>query len=137
MAIAFCISGHGFGHASRQVEAINAFGTLRPDQSIHVFTKASRWLLDRTIRVPVTIVEQAVDSGAIQRDSLVLDIPATLAAAAQFEDHADEGAAALAREFRARDVRVVVCDAPPMACTAARSSSISSPTSSRATSTRG
>ena len=26
---------------------------------------------------------------------------------------------ALAREFRARDVRVAVCDAPPMACTAA------------------
>jgi hypothetical protein len=120
VAVAFCISGHGFGHASRQVEAINAFGALRPDQPIHVFTKASRWLLDRTIRVPATIVELAVDSGAIQRDSLVLDIPATLAAAAEFEDRADDGAVALAREFRVRDVRVVVCDAPPMACTAAR-----------------
>ena len=98
---------------------INAFGALRPDQPIHVFTKASRWLLDRTITVPVTIVEQAVDSGAIQRDSLHLDIPATLAAAAQFEAGADDAAVALAREFRARQVQVAVCDAPPMPCTAA------------------
>jgi len=120
LSIAFCISGHGFGHASRQVEVINAFGALRPDQPIHVFTMASRWLLDRTITVPVTVVEQAVDSGAIQRDSLHLDVPATLAAAARFEAGADDAAVALAGELRARHVQVVVCDAPPMPCTAAR-----------------
>jgi L-arabinokinase len=119
VAIAFCISGHGFGHASRQVEVINAFGALRPDQPIHVFTRASRWLLDRTLRVPVTIVDQPVDSGAIQRDSLVLDIPATLDAAARFEAQADAAAAALAEEFRQRHVEAVVCDVPPMPCTAA------------------
>jgi hypothetical protein len=119
LAVAFCISGHGFGHASRQVEVINAFGAMCPDQPIHVFTKASRWLLDRTITTPVTIVEQAVDSGAIQRDSLHLDVPATLAAAAQFEAGAEAAAVALAGELRARQCHVVVCDAPPMPCTAA------------------
>jgi len=124
LAVAFCISGHGFGHASRQVEVINAFGALRPDQPIHVFTTASRWLLDRTLTVPVTIVEQAVDSGAIQRDSLHLDVPATLAAAAQFETAADEAALALAHEFRTRRVEVAVCDAPPMPCTAAHLAAI-------------
>jgi hypothetical protein len=120
VAVAFCISGHGFGHASRQVEVINAFGALRPDQPIHVFTRASRWLLERTIRVPVTLVEQPVDAGAIQRDSLLLDIPATLDAAARFENDSDRTATALAREFVDRHVQVVVCDAPPMPCTAAQ-----------------
>ncbi len=120
MAVAFCISGHGFGHASRQVEVINAFGALRPDQPIHVFTQASRWLLDRTIRVPTTIVDLAVDAGAIQHDSLRMDIPATLSGAARFEAASDRMAAALAQELRARGVRVVVCDVPPMPCTAAR-----------------
>ncbi len=119
MAVAFCISGHGFGHASRQVEVVNAFGALRPDQPIHVFTQAARWLLDRTIRVPVTLVDHAVDTGAVQRDSLLLDIPATLAAAAAFEHQADAAAATLAGEFRARRVRVVVCDVPAMPFTAA------------------
>lgn len=120
MAVAFCISGHGFGHASRQVEVINALGALRPDLPIHIFTRASRWLLERTIRVPVAIEDRAVDTGAIQRDSLLLDIPATLAAAAAFEAESDDAAATLAADFRARGVRIVVCDAPAMPCTAAR-----------------
>lgn len=120
MSVAFCISGHGFGHASRQVEIINAFGRLCPDQPIHVVTLASPWLLRRTLRVPAFLVERACDAGAVQRDSLELDIPATLAAAATFEAGADSAARTLADVFLERDVRLVVCDVPPMPCTAAR-----------------
>lgn len=98
---------------------INALGTVVPGVPIHVFTQASRWLLERTIRVPVSIVETPLDTGAVQRDSLSLDEDRTLAEAAAFEHQADERSAALASELRRRDVRVVVCDAPPMACTAA------------------
>lgn len=118
-AVAFCISGHGFGHASRQVEVINALGRLRPDVSIDVYTVASRWLLERTILVPAAIHEVACDTGAVQHDSLDLDIPATLAAAAAFEATADEAASALARTFEDAGTRVVVCDAPPMPFSAA------------------
>ena len=39
-SVAFYISGHGFGHASRQIELINALGTRRPDLSIVVRTSA-------------------------------------------------------------------------------------------------
>lgn len=120
MSVAFCISGHGFGHASRQVEVINALGALCPSLPITVYTIASRWLLDRTIRVPVTIVETACDTGAVQRDSLELDIPATLAAAAAFEVSADVQARTLAEHFTERDTYVVVCDVPAMPCSAAR-----------------
>lgn len=118
--IAFCISGHGFGHASRQVEVINAFGRLRPDVSIALHTVASRWLLERTLLVPVTIHETPCDSGGIQRDSLDLDIPATLAAAAAFEATADEAASRLTQAFIAADTRLVVCDAPAMPFSAAQ-----------------
>lgn len=120
MAVAFCISGHGFGHASRQVEVINALGALHPTLPIHVFSQASRWLLERTIRVPVTLHDWAVDTGAVQHDSLLMDIPATLAAAARFEADGDTAAVALARAFRAAGIRVAVCDAPAMPCTAAQ-----------------
>ncbi|WP_396623839.1 hypothetical protein [Luteitalea sp.] len=119
MAVAFCISGHGFGHASRQVEVINALGQLCPTVPIALFTEASPWLLDRTVRVPVARRPWAVDTGAVQRDSLHLDIGATLEAAARFEASADAAAVSLAREFRAAGTRVVVCDAPAMPCTAA------------------
>lgn len=126
MAVAFCISGHGFGHASRQVEVINAIGALAPGLPLHVFTQASRWLLERTLRVPTTLHEWAVDTGAIQRDSLMMDVPATLERAAHFEAHADTAAVELARALRTHDVRVVVCDAPAMPCTAAQHAGVPS-----------
>ena len=44
-AIAFYISGHGFGHASRQVEIINAFAARRPDVPLFVRTSVAEWLL--------------------------------------------------------------------------------------------
>ena len=119
MSVAFCISGHGFGHASRQVEVINALGVLSPSLPITLYTVASRWLLDRTIRVPVTIVDLPCDTGAVQRDSLELDIPATLASAAAFEEQADTHADRLARHFIEHATRVVVCDVPAMPCSAA------------------
>ena len=58
-AVAFYISGHGFGHASRQIEVINAFGVLRPDVRIVVRTSASAWLFERTVRVPFELVPGA------------------------------------------------------------------------------
>jgi hypothetical protein len=119
VSVAFCISGHGFGHASRQVEVINALGTLCPGLPIAVYTVASRWLLDRTIRVPVTIHAIACDTGGVQHDSLEIDIPSTLAAAHAFEREADARADQLAASLRAAGARVVVCDVPPMPCSAA------------------
>ena len=66
-----------------------------------------------------TIVEQAVDSGAIQRDSLLTRHPGDTRGRGALRGAADARPVALAREFRARGVPVVVCDAPPMPCSAA------------------
>ena len=41
MTVAFYISGHGFGHASQQVEIINAFGLRHPDVGIFVRSAVS------------------------------------------------------------------------------------------------
>ena len=50
-SVAFYISGHGFGHASRQIEIINAFGRRRPDVGIFLRTSVAPWLLARTVTV--------------------------------------------------------------------------------------
>ena len=49
-AVAFYISGHGFGHASREVEVINALGALRPDLRIVIRSAVDAKLLARTRR---------------------------------------------------------------------------------------
>ena len=118
--IAFYISGHGFGHASRQIEIINGLGRRLPDGwTIVIRTAAARWLFERTVRVPFTLVPGDCDTGVVQIDSLHLDERATAVAAAAFHAEWD---AHLAREIallRAHDVRLVIADAPPLACAAA------------------
>lgn len=114
-AVAFYISGHGFGHASREVEVINTLGAARPDLTIVLRTAVSDSLLARTLRTPVTRLAGPCDTGVIQRDSVTHDDEATVREAVRFQatmaSRIDEEVARLA----AFDVRAVVGDIPPMA----------------------
>jgi hypothetical protein len=114
VTVAFYISGHGFGHASRQVEIINAFGVRHPDVGIFVRSAAARWLLERTIRVPFELDARPCDTGVIQIDSLHLDAGETMAQAAAFYATFDRRAADDARLLRERDTRLVIVDAAPL-----------------------
>jgi L-arabinokinase len=118
-SIFFYVSGHGFGHASRQIEVMNAVGRLLPSYTIVIRTSASRWLFDHTMRAPFTWLEGPADTGIVQIDSLRLDERETIRQAERF--YRDFGVrrdleAALLGEHNAR---FVVSDAPPLACAAA------------------
>ena len=123
--IAFYISGHGFGHASRQIEIINALGTRLADGwGIIVRTAAAPWLFDRTVRVPFTLLPGACDIGVVQIDSLQLDARATARSAAAFHDDWETHVAGEAALLRAHEVRLVIADAPPLACVAAAAAGV-------------
>ena len=122
----FYISGHGFGHASREIEAINALGARRPDLTIVVRTSAPRWLFDRTARVPITLIAGECDTGIVQIDSLRLDEPATIERADTFYRTLDSRAREEARLLDAHDARIVVADAPPLGCAAAAAAGVPS-----------
>jgi L-arabinokinase len=124
--VAFYISGHGFGHASRQVEIINTFGRRHPGAPILVRSTAARWLLERTIHVPFDLDDRPVDTGMTQLDSLHLDVARSIANARAFYATFDARAEAEARLLRDRGVRLVICDAPPLACEAAARAGIAS-----------
>ena len=93
--VVFYVTGHGFGHAVRQIAIVNALAQRRPDVPIVVRTSVAPWLFSRSVRASVRLEAGPVDTGAIQRGSLDVDIPATLAAAQAF--YAD-GDAWIARE---------------------------------------
>ncbi len=123
-SVFFYISGHGFGHASREIEVINTLAPLVPDHRIAIRTGASRWLFDRTVRAPFTWLEGAADTGVTQIDSLRLDAAATIDHAAAF--HRDLPAR-ISREvaiLREHDARFVIADVPPLACAAAAEAGI-------------
>ena len=124
--VAFYISGHGFGHASRQIEIINALSAASPAIPILIRTSAPPWLFERTLRVPVTFLPGEVDTGVVQIDSLHLDAGETIRRAAAFYQALDEWARAEADLLRSHRIDCVVADAPPLGCAAARAAGIES-----------
>jgi L-arabinokinase len=61
--IAFYISGHGFGHASRNIEIINAILARTDDVRIIARTSAAKWLFDRTINTGTCAVDTGTYGG--------------------------------------------------------------------------
>jgi hypothetical protein len=119
-AVFFYISGHGFGHASREIEVINTLAARRPGSEIVVRSSVARWIFDRTVRGPFTLIDGACDTGIVQIDSLHLDATRTVTEAAGFYRQLPEHVAEEAALLRQHGASFVVSDAPPLACAAAR-----------------
>jgi L-arabinokinase len=113
----FYVSGHGFGHASRTIEVINALTARRPDLHIVVRTTAPQWLFDRTVNPGGDHLEYhqvETDTGIAQIDSLHLDVGLSVQRAREFmrtlADRIDAEVAFLRRE----EARLVVADIPAL-----------------------
>lgn len=115
MTVAFYISGHGFGHASREVEVINALHLARPDWRIVIRSAVAPGLLARSIRGPYQLVGGPCDTGIIQKSSVEHDDEATVRAAMEFYATFKERVDDEARQLRALDVTLIVADIPPIA----------------------
>ena len=124
--VVFYISGHGFGHAIRQIAVINALHALAPAVSIVVRTAAPEWLFTRTVCGASSFLPGETDTGVVQIDSLRVDVPESIRRARLFLDRFDELVAAEAALLRAHRAGLVVADAPPLACAAATAAGVSS-----------
>lgn len=122
--IVFYISGHGFGHASRDVEVINELGRLAPSVPIAVRTAAPRWLFDLTLTRQVALHSVECDTGVVQLDSLSLDEGETVRRAEAFHADLETRAAAEAAWLGGAGARLVVGDIPPLASAAAASAGL-------------
>lgn len=114
-SVVFYISGHGFGHASRQCEVIHAFAARRPDVSILLRTAVTPALLSRSLRVPFTLVEGPCDSGLLQHDSVTHDDEGTARVTHEFYATFNDRINDECRRLANADVRLIVGDIPPLA----------------------
>lgn len=114
-AIVFYVSGHGFGHASRVVEVINASLARRPDLRIGVRTAAPRWLFDLTVKGKIAFSTLECDTGVVQADALTLDEADTIRRAAAFHSDLVTRAASETRVLRELGAGLIVGDIPPLA----------------------
>jgi hypothetical protein len=118
-AVFFYVSGHGFGHAIRQIEIMSALAARMPEARIFVRTDAPSWLFERTARFAYTHLSEETDTGVIQRDSLTLDEAETIRRATTFYDQLQARVAVEKALLTQHAAALVVADAPPIACAAA------------------
>jgi L-arabinokinase len=119
MLIVVYISGHGFGHASRQIELIREIVTQRPTMRVVVRTSVPRWLFAPVANAAVEVQPVETDTGVVQFDSLSLDEEQTVREAARFFADFDRRIAVEAELIRGLRAALVVGDIPPLACAAA------------------
>ena len=125
-AIVFYISGHGFGHASRSIEVINAILAQRPETRVGVRTSAPRWLFDLTVKGKVTYSTLECDTGVVQVDALTLDEADSIRRAASFHSDLVTRAASETRALRELGAGIIVGDIPPLAFAVGASAGIPS-----------
>lgn len=124
MSVAFYISGHGFGHASRSIELINALIDRRPGLRVIVRTQAAAWLFRRTAHPSVELSPVQTDTGVVQIDSLRLDAAETIHRAHEFMTFFDQRVNAEVQFLRAHEVSLVIADLPPLGIAAAHAAGL-------------
>jgi L-arabinokinase len=112
--LVFYISGHGFGHASRDIEVINAFGASHPSTRIIIRTAVAKWLFDLTVRVPYELAPGDTDTGVVQHDSLTHDIEETMRRAAAFYGTFEDRVSREAAWLETVGASLVIADIPPL-----------------------
>lgn len=109
------MSGHGYGHATRQITIMNRLRELAPEVAIAIRSEAPRWLFENNIRFEFEFRNLKTDVGVMQRDSLHLDKRETLRQANSFFENTsrlvDMEVELLSRE----EVDLVVGDISPLA----------------------
>ena len=119
MVIVFYISGHGFGHASRDIELIREICARRPDARVIVRTSVPRWLFAPVAGAALEVQALETDTGLVQIDSLRVDEEETARQAARFYADFDRRVTIEAELIRGVRADLVVGDIPPLACAAA------------------
>ena len=119
MSVVFYISGHGFGHASRSIEIINALIDRRPGLRVIIRSSVAPWLVQRTARPGVTLSPAEVDTGVVQLDSLNLDADASIARAEAFMATLPQRVETEVQFLRDHDAVLTISDLPALGIAAA------------------
>ena len=112
--IAYFVSPHGFGHATRAVSVMAAIHDLDPAIHFEIFTGISSQLFEDSFPGSFSYHPLLTDIGMVQKDSLTEDLSGTLSRLDDFLPYDLEQIKSLARQLTEQQCGLVVCDiAPP------------------------
>jgi len=117
--VAFFVTSHGFGHASRACAVGQALNGIIKDIRLELFTGVPKWFFRQSLK---TFGYQRLDcdSGPVQKDALTTDLPATLKNLDKELPFSADRLDPLASALHNLHCQLVVCDIAPLGIAAAR-----------------
>ena len=126
MLLFFYVSGHGFGHAARATQVVNALARLEPAVRVVIRASVPEWFLRASLQTPAEISPCETDTGVVQHDGLSIDEDETARRAAVFHAGFDANVERERRILVDRGATIVVGDIPPLAFAAAHAAGVPS-----------
>ncbi len=119
--ISFFLTGHGFGHGVRNSALIDA---LPEDVEVDIYTSLPEGFFREEIARSVRVIPCEIDCGCLQKDTVEVDVPATLARYAEIESGRDLLMEKYSTAIRESGTDLVIGDIPPLAFPIAREAGV-------------
>ncbi|MDM8556094.1 glycosyltransferase family protein [Desulfococcaceae bacterium HSG7] len=126
ISIAFFISPHGFGHASRASAVMDALWRKRPEVHFEIFTQVPLWFFENSLSAPFSYHSCLTDIGMAQKSSLHEDLDKTLELLDRFLPFEPSWVSRLAERINRLKCRLVVSDIAPLGIAVARKADVPS-----------
>ncbi|MBI5552510.1 MAG: hypothetical protein HY911_13470 [Desulfobacterales bacterium] len=122
--IAYFISFHGFGHASRAAAVMAALGQRLPGVRLEIFTDCPAWIFSDSLGVPFGYHRLQTDIGMVQRSPLEEDPAATVRALDAWLPWDAAQVQRLGQTVQRLNCRLIVCDISALGLTVARQAQV-------------
>lgn len=118
--IAYYISAHGYGHGVRSCDIIRTLNRLYPYLSVEIVSGLPpEFLIDRVSHERNNIRPDIFDIGMVQKDSIRVDVPATLDQLRKLYDRSEDLIDREVAFLKERNIALVVVDIPAIPLEAA------------------
>lgn len=125
-SVAYFITPHGFGHATRACAVMAALQRRWPDLQCEIFTQIPRWIFAESLDGSFGYHALRTDVGLIQRDALNVDLDATLVHLEDLIPFAPALIDDLCRQVNAAGCEWIFCDIAPLGIAVAQAAGLPS-----------
>ncbi len=122
--LAYYITAHGYGHGTRSCDIINALHSVAPKIPIVVKTDLPLAFMQSRLPPAIRMVGGAFDTGLAQKDSIRVDLEASLHAVKKLYSHEQDLIAQEVDFMNRENIGIVVADIPAIPLEAARRANV-------------
>ena len=124
--IAYFITSHGFGHASRACAVMLAFQKEMPEIHFHIYGNIPQWFITESGINLFTLHPIETDIGLVQTSPFDIDFTSTLSRLSSFYEQYDTNCAEISEDLLKKRISFVLCDVAIMGISAAEKAGIPS-----------